>query len=214
MLELKNITKSYRKNGELIQALAPFSLNVERGEFVAVRGASGSGKTTLLLIAGGLLHPNSGTVKVDKTDLYALTPNQRSTFRSSMIGFCFQQYHLVPYLSVLENILAPTLAHPSLDKRKRAETLIEQFGLEHRKNHAPGELSAGEKQRTALARALLLQPHVLLADEITGNLDETNANIVIEALTNFAADGGAVLLVTHDADAANAAQRVIALDME
>ena len=214
MLRLDAISKSYKKDGELIRALEPFSLTVEEGEFVAVRGASGSGKTTLLLITGGLLHPDSGSVKIADKDLYALNPNQRSIFRSSTIGFVFQQYHLIPYLSVLDNILAPALAHPSNDKKDRALALVEQFGLEHRKDHAPGELSAGEKQRTALARALLLQPKVLLADEITGNLDETNAGIVIDALIAFAADGGTVLLVTHDMGAANAADRVVILDMK
>jgi len=209
MLRLDAISKTYRKNGTLIQALAPTSLSVEQGEFVAVQGASGSGKTTLLLIAGGLLHPDVGTVHILNTDLYSLNSNQRSQFRSLQIGFVFQQYHLIPYLSVLENILAPTLAHSSSKQMDRAVNLVNQFGLEHRKHHRPGELSAGEKQRTALARALLFEPKLLLADEITGNLDDANAKIVIDALQLFSVNGGAVLLVTHDVNVAKHANRLI-----
>ena len=211
MLNLNSISKTYRKNGATVQALAPINLNVDAGELVAVQGPSGSGKTTLLLIAGGLLHPDAGSVFISDMDVYALNPDSRSEFRSHWIGFVFQQYHLIPYLNVLENILAPTLAQ-SANKKDRALELVQQFGLEHRKDHLPGELSAGEKQRTALARALLFKPKLLLADEITGNLDAANAGIVIDALKFFAADGGAVLLVTHDADAARQTNRLITLD--
>lgn len=211
VLRLQDICKTYRKDDAAIRALAPVSLTLRPGEFVAVQGASGSGKTTLLLIAGGLLRPDSGSALIADTDLYALTPEQRATFRSRLIGFVFQQYHLIPYLNVLENVLAPALAHPSADGRDRAAQLLQQFGLERRKNHAPAELSAGEKQRVALARALFFAPPLLLADEITGNLDAANAELVIDGVKKFTAAGGAVLLVTHAADVARQADRVVML---
>ncbi|MBN1465251.1 ABC transporter ATP-binding protein [candidate division KSB1 bacterium] len=214
MLQLNDICKTYRKDGVSIRALAPINLTLQPGEFVAVQGASGSGKTTLLLIAGGLLHPDSGSVLIFGTDVYTLTSEQRSTFRSRNIGFVFQQYHLIPYLNVLENVLAPALAHPAADTKARALQLLQQFGLERRKNHAPAELSAGEKQRVALARALLFAPPLLLADEITGNLDAANAELVIDGIKKFAADGGAVLLVTHDTEAAKGTDRLVIMNNE
>jgi ABC-type lipoprotein export system ATPase subunit len=184
------------------------SLSVAAGEFVTVEGPSGSGKTTLLLIAGGLLHPDKGSVLVDKQNVYGMNNDERVQFRAQNIGFVFQQYHLIAYLTVLENILAPGIARPDSGNLKRAERLIEQFGLQQRKRHLPSELSSGEKQRTALARALLCNPKMLLADEITGNLDTENSNIVISCLTAFAQNGGAVLLVTHDHAAAKQADRI------
>jgi putative ABC transport system ATP-binding protein len=211
LLLLDNVSKSYSKNGTTIQALDRTKLSVDKGEFVAVKGASGSGKTTLLLIAGGLLHPDEGTVFINGENLYEKNADERSLFRSQNIGFVFQQYHLVPYLTVFENILAPSIANPGRNIRDRARFLLEHFGMGHRKDHTPGELSAGEKQRTALARALLFEPKLLLADEITGNLDARNAHIVMEYLNEFSSGGGSVLLVTHDTEAAKNANRWIEL---
>lgn len=214
MLFLDQVSKKYSKNGKIINALAATELVVEQGEFVAVKGPSGSGKTTLLLIAGGLLRPEKGQVLVKGQNLYEINADDRSGFRSQNIGFVFQQYFLVPYLTVFENILAPSIANSFRDMKNRAEFLIEHFGLLHRKDHRPGELSAGEKQRTALARALLFNPGLLLADEITGNLDARNAGIVIDYLIDFASNGGSVLLVTHDMEAAKKANRWIELEGE
>ena len=183
------------------------SLRVEQGQFVAVQGPSGCGKSTLLLIAGGLLSPNSGRVKIDGCDPYELSANERAQFRATKIGFVFQQFHLVPYLSVLDNVLAASIATQRPDARSRARELLKHFGLEHRSDHVPAELSTGERQRTALARALLNRPKLLLADEPTGNLDRENAEIVFSHLVEFARDG-AVLLVTHDTKALEYAQRV------
>ncbi len=208
MFELKQIEKTYVKEGKTIQALKRMDLAVGKGEFVAVQGASGSGKTTLLLIAGGLLHPDGGHVCMDGHDLYALKTNARTDFRSQYIGFVFQQYHLIPYLSVLENILMPGIVHGRHEHRDRGIELMKQFGLQHRENHLPAELSAGEKQRTALARALFSRPQILLADEITGNLDHQNAQIVIGCLKEHARQGGTVLLVTHDQEVAAQADRM------
>lgn len=208
MLLLERVVKTYSKGSRQTTALAPIDLTVRAGQFVAVQGPSGSGKTTCLLIAGGLLHPDSGRVLLDGHDLHAMTRNQLAVFRSQNIGFVFQQYHLIPYLSVLENILAPEVAQGRISGQSRGRTLAEQFGLDHRLDHTPAELSAGEKQRTALARALLFQPKVLLADEITGNLDHVNAQIVLAYLREYVKTGGSVLLVTHDREIARQADHV------
>jgi len=160
------------------------------------------------LIAGGLLHPDSGRALLDGHDLHAMTRNQLAAFRSQNIGFVFQQYHLIPYLSVLENILAPEAARGGTNGLARGRALAGQFGLDHRLDHTPAELSSGEKQRTALARALLFRPKILLADEITGNLDHVNAQIVLGYLREYVKTGGSVLLVTHDCEIARQADRV------
>ena len=142
---------------------------------MAVQGPSGCGKSTLLLLAGGLLAPESGSVQIAGEEPYSLTADAHSKFRTKNIGFIFQQFHLIPYLSVLDNVLAPSIATGSTGSEQRARELIDQFGLSHRLEHTPGELSSGERQHAALARALLNQPKVLLADEPTGNLDAENA---------------------------------------
>ncbi len=211
MLEVKDITKTYRGPNGPVQALDGVSIRVERGEFVSVQGPSGCGKTTLLLAAGGLLAGDGGEVRIDGEDPYALGPDARARFRAGKVGFVFQQFHLVPYLSVLDNILSPTLALQSADARQRAMQLIEHFGLADRMQHTPEELSTGERQRTALARALLHRPGLLLADEPTGNLDGDSARAVLAYLAEFARNGGAVLLVTHDDRAADYAQRTVRL---
>jgi ABC-type lipoprotein export system ATPase subunit len=208
MLALEKVAKNYSKGARTVAALAPFDLSVRAGEFVAVQGASGSGKTTCLLIAGGLLRPDTGRALVDGSDLSTMTPNQLAEFRSRNIGFVFQQYHLIPYLTVLENILAPEAARGGSNNLARGRELAAQFGLDHRLDHTPAQLSSGEKQRAALARALLFQPKLLLADEITGNLDNANAQAVLAHLREFVRTGGSVVLVTHDREIAGQADRV------
>ena len=207
MLDLHNARKLYRRPEGVVRALDGVSLSVEEGEFVAVQGPSGCGKTTLLLAAGGLLAPDEGTVTVDGQAIYDHPPERRAAIRAHKIGFVFQQFYLVPYLDVLDNVLSPSLAVSSDGARRRAMELIEHFGIADRLHHTPAELSTGERQRTALARALLNRPKLLLADEPTGNLDGDNAQAVLEYLTEFARSGGAVLLVTHDARAAGFAHR-------
>ena len=162
-------------------------------------------------MAGGLLQPTTGDVRINGSNPYALSADERAVFRARTVGFVFQQFHLVPYLDVLDNVLAPSIALPnaSSNVRQRAEELVEHFGLGHRKKHVPGQLSSGERQRTALARALLNQPQILLADEPTGNLDPDSAQAVLGYLKEFAESGGAVLLVTHDDRAVPFAQHVI-----
>lgn len=212
MIRLENVTKTYLKGDHTIRALDDVSLEASKGEFVVVKGSSGCGKTTLLLTAGGLLHPQKGKVFIDNQDLYQLSNQEMSDFRSANIGFVFQQYHLIPYLSILENITIPSLAHEEEIPEMQAISLIDELGLKNRMHHTPGELSAGEKQRTALGRALLYNPKVILADEITGNLDDKNATIVLVKLREFAKSGGSVLLVTHDEKAFAYADRIIELE--
>ncbi len=212
ILQLEHVTKTYDGKASLVYAVKDVSLDVGAGDFVVLQGPSGCGKTTALLMAGGLLKPDSGQVAVTGQNPYALTSNARAAFRARTIGFVFQQFHLVPYLSVLENVLAPCIAtNPQDGSGERADSLIARFGLAHRKLHLPGELSSGERQRTALARALLNQPQLLLADEPTGNLDQENAEAVLGHMKEFAESGGAVLLVTHDERAIPFAHRVIHL---
>jgi putative ABC transport system ATP-binding protein len=211
MLRLENTSKHYAKSGETIHALDSVSLEVAEGEFVVVRGPSGCGKTTVLLTAGGLLAPDGGRVLVAEQDPYALSPEARARLRAEHIGFVFQQFHLIPYLTVIENVLVPSIALPRAGARAQAEELLERFGLKDRTGHLPAELSTGERQRTALARALLNEPRLLLADEPTGNLDPENGLAVCEHIAEFTRAGGAALMVTHDAAAEHLADRVIHL---
>ncbi len=212
LITLENISKTYDDDSATpVVAVDDVSVEVKSGEFVAVVGPSGCGKTTLLLVAGGLLKPNGGRVEIDGADPYQLSSEQRARFRAERIGFVFQQFHLVPYLNVFDNVLAPALVTGEPSARDRAQDLIRRFGLENRTGHRPGQLSTGERQRVALARALLNQPRVILADEPTGNLDGENSDEVLKALGAFAADGGAVLLVTHDPDAVAFADRQVSL---
>lgn len=209
MIEIENVVKIYKNKGRMIRAVDGVSLKIASGEFTAVQGPSGCGKTTLLLIMGVLLKPDEGRISILKQNPYDLSPDRRAAFRSENIGFVFQQFHLLPYLTVLENVLAPSLVRSTGESRDHALKLLEQFRISERKNHVPGNLSTGEQQRTAMARALLHNPKILLADEPTGNLDEENTSIVLNSLKDFARSGGTVLLVTHDSTAAREADRVI-----
>jgi len=214
LLDIQKVSKTYQGRSGSVTAANDVSLSLDEGEFVAVRGPSGCGKSTLLLVAGGLLAPDAGSVVVAGEEPYLTSSDARSSFRAANIGFVFQQFHLVPYLTVLENVLAPAIATRGTPRDvafNRARSLVVQFGLEHRIDHVPGELSSGERQRTALARALLNSPKLLLADEPTGNLDEKNAELVLNHLAEFATGGGAVLLVTHDSKAAAKAGRTVFL---
>jgi putative ABC transport system ATP-binding protein len=212
MLKLENVTKTYSNGKRIVSAIRDVSLSILPGELVAVQGPSGCGKSTMLLVSGALLRPTSGTVRVADCDPYQLNVNQRSKFRAQHIGFVFQQFHLIPYLNVLQNVLTANLPLPQPEPQKRATELIEQFGLADRREHLPAELSVGEKQRLALARAIFSRPRLLLADEPTGNLDPQNGRIVLEALRNYADEGAAVVIVTHDPQVTEGAQRVEQLE--
>ncbi len=209
MIDAQQISKLYLKAGRVITALNAITLHIAPGEFVAIQGPSGCGKTTLLLTIGGLLAPDGGQIIVDSRNPYTLSPDARAAFRAQTIGFVFQQFHLVPYLCVRDNVLAAALARPMADARERTAELLDRFDLAERADHLPADLSTGERQRTALARALMNHPKVLLADEPTGNLDREHAGIVLAYLTDFTRAGGSVLLVTHDDQVAVRSERVI-----
>jgi putative ABC transport system ATP-binding protein len=209
MLEFKDVTKWFDGAQGKVTALSEISFSVQPGELLAVRGPSGCGKTTLLLVAGGLLSPDSGQIGLDGQDPYELGPEMRNKLRARMIGFVFQQFHLIPYLTVRQNIQVASLAAGANEAAERTQELISHFGLDDRAGHVPAQLSTGERQRTALARALLNRPKVILADEPTGNLDEDNAKTVLGYLSQYVSDGGCVLLVTHDVRAAGHASRTL-----
>lgn len=210
ILSATGLTKRYSSKEGDVLAVSGVSLSLEPGDFVALHGASGCGKSTFLLMAGGLLRPDDGILEVLGRNPYELSPGKRSAFRAENIGFVFQQFHLIPYLDVLDNLLVSDLAPVSAPPtREAAEDLLAQFQLDHRKHHVPSQLSVGEQQRVALARALIGKPKLLLADEPTGNLDEENSRIILDHLSRFAGGGGAVLMVTHDDRAREAAARAI-----
>jgi ABC-type lipoprotein export system ATPase subunit len=210
MIRLDQITRSFSGPKGRVLALNDISMSLAPGELLAVRGPSGCGKSTLLLTAAGLLKPDNGKVLYNEKDNpYDLTPDKRSKLRADLIGFVFQQYHLIPYLTVIENIVMPSLISAVDDPHTLAHKLINKFGLESRTDHVPSQLSAGEKQRTTLARALFNNPKVIMADEPTGNLDDENADIVLDYLRSYVEEGGSVLLVTHSSRAADYATRTL-----
>jgi putative ABC transport system ATP-binding protein len=211
MLRLENVSKSFKRDGNAISLFEDFSIEIDRGEFVALRGPSGCGKTTFCLMAGGLLPPDSGNILLDAIDLYNLRRPKRQRFVADNIGFVFQQFHLLPYLNTLDNISIPQLAHPDKNLEPKALELLDALGLEERAEHLPSELSVGERQRVALARALLTNPNLLIADEPTGNLDSENAETVVSFLRKHADDGNIVVMATHNAEAAEKADRTIAI---
>ncbi len=212
MIRCDEVTKIFSKNGSEVMSLDRFTAEVADGEFVAVRGPSGSGKTTLLLTLGGMQRPSEGLVQLAGRDLYAMSPAERARLRSSEIGFVFQMFHLVPYLDLLGNVLLACPGKPSAEVRQRAGELMDELGLADRASHRPGELSAGERQRLAVARALLNRPKLILADEPTGNLDPENAAEVIRHLAEFHRGGGTVVLVTHGEVVNAHADRTLSLE--
>lgn len=197
MIHLEKLNKQYRSRSGEIKALDDVSLHVKEGELVVIRGPSGSGKTTLLLSIGGMLRPTKGQVIVDNNDIYSLSNRERARFRAENIGFVFQMFHLVPYLNIFENVLLSSGIGTKQKRQKEAEKLLKRLNLSDRLYHKPSELSAGEKQRTAIARALINQPKIILADEPTGNLDPENSEQIIGYLEEFHQAGGTVIVVTH-----------------
>lgn len=213
MIELDNLVKTYRQGGNDIHALNGIQLSVPCGDFLTIMGASGSGKSTLLNILGALDRPSQGRYLLDGQEVSAMDDDAASDVRNRCIGFIFQSFHLLPRLSVLENVLLPQryTQQPDPEAESRARALLERIGLSHRIDHRPSELSGGQLQRAAIARALLNQPALLLADEPTGNLDSKSAADVISLLKELHANGQTIVLVTHDAQVAAQAQRTIHL---
>jgi putative ABC transport system ATP-binding protein len=213
MFQLKDVSKRYAHQGGEVTALRPTTLQISRGEFVAVVGPSGSGKTTLLSMLGGMLAPSSGQVWLDGQSMYEATATQRAQLRLRKIGFVFQTFNLVPYLSALENVQVPLMLSRSwsVEDQRRGLELLARVGLEERTHHKPSELSVGQQQRVALARTLANDPAVILADEPTGNLDPQTREQVLDFLAELCGEGRTVIMVTHDPVAAERASRTIQL---
>lgn len=211
ILQLRGIQKHYTGPSGRLDVLRGIDLELGAGDFLALRGASGCGKSTLLSIAGGLLTPDKGEVLLQGENLHPGGGKTRGLRRAAHIGYVFQRFHLLSYLTVEENIRAAALALPSGVPVERAAELLDTLGLRERRHHLPEQLSVGEQQRVAVARALANRPGLLLADEPTGNLDPDNSAILLDAFTRFAAEGGAVLMVTHEETVAARAARVLHL---
>lgn len=209
MLEINNISKCYNKGSEEFIALNNISLRIVKGEYIAVSGASGAGKSTLLFALGGLIHPDKGEILYNGTDIYNQDRRKIDKYRKKHIGFMFQQFHLMPYLTVLENIKLACSNKPQVGS---IDYFLEKCSLSGLKNKYPSELSVGEKQRTAFIRAIISNPVILLADEPTGNLDPVNSQMLMSLVDDFHKNGGTVLLVSHDQLVAKYADRRIILE--
>jgi putative ABC transport system ATP-binding protein len=208
MIEITNLTKRYIKNNKIFTALDNVTFKVEKGEFIAIVGPSGSGKSTLLNTIGGLIKPDSGKVFYKDRDIYSLNGDDADHYRREKVGFVFQQFHLVPYLTVIENI---KISGNSNHNRSDIQYYLEKCSLDPLKNKYPSELSVGEKQRAAFIRAIISKPEILLADEPTGNLDPENSEIIMSLIKEFHTGGGTVLLVSHMPETARYTDRVITL---
>lgn len=213
MIKIENLSKKYDSKGNSVRALTDVSLSIERGELVSIMGPSGSGKTTLLLCLGGLIHPSRGKVVVEGASIYDLDLRKRAIFRLRNLGFVFQTFNLIPYLTAIENVQIPLSLAGSSDgtQSERAAELLEKLGLADRLNHKPRELSIGEQQRVAIARALANNPKIILADEPTGNLDPDTTNEIVGHLKLLNEAGITVIMVTHNPTVAKRAERRLRL---
>jgi putative ABC transport system ATP-binding protein len=214
MVELKDVWKIYRLGSIEYPALRGVSLSINRGSFVSIVGPSGSGKTTMLHLIGALDKPSRGEIYVNGIPISRLSENRLAEFRNKTIGFVFQQYNLIPYLSAIENVEMPMMVSgvSLAERRKRAKWLLEQLGLGDKIWKRPSELSGGEQQRVAIARALANNPKLILADEPTGNLDSRNARIVVDLLKRINSEMGVtIVVVTHNMEVAAETERIIYL---
>jgi len=200
LIKLKDIKKTYQTKGDIVKALGGVSLDIYKGESVAVMGQSGSGKSTLLSIIGGLNPPTEGCIEIDGIDLYALSQEKRADFRLKYLGFVFQQFQLIPYLTAFENVMLPltTTKHTSRQKREMAEHVLNRVGLYKEMNRLPSQISGGEQERVAIARALVNSPPLILADEPTGSLDTRTGTEIMELFQTLNSEGQTILMVTHN----------------
>lgn len=207
------LTKDYGRGTAAVRALKGVSFEIDSGEFIAVMGASGAGKSTILSILGAMNAPTTGRLLVDGIDVYALNGERRADFRREFLGFVFQSFHLVPYLSVLENVLLP-LTITGKNRREQhtlAMSALEQVGLIDKAGRLPADISGGEQERVAIARAIVNEPPILLADEPTGNLDSRTSDEIMALLMRLHREGMTIIMVTHNAACAAMAERVIAV---
>lgn len=212
-IDAKNLVKQYGTGEATVKAVDGISLRIDPGEFLAIMGESGSGKSTLLSMLGGLNSPTSGMFLVDGVDVYTLTSDQRADFRKKSIGFVFQSFHLLPYLTLAENVMLP-LAIVDISKKKKlvaASDALARVGLPDKANRLPNQISGGEQERVAIARAIVNRPPIILADEPTGNLDRRTGAEVMKLLTTLNHQGITVIMVTHSNEYAHYAQRLIRL---
>ncbi|ANA40601.1 MULTISPECIES: ABC transporter ATP-binding protein [Geobacter] len=213
LIRIKDLTRHYAGGDETVQALRGVSLAIEDGEFVTIMGQSGSGKSTLLSVLGGMNHPTAGEVEMAGVRLYDLTGEQLADFRAEKLGFVFQSFHLVPYLTALENVMLP-LAITKMknrDKVAAAREALERVGLGGKADRLPNQLSGGEQERVAIARAIVKKPPIILADEPTGNLDTKTSEEVMDLFRRLNAAGHTVVMVTHNPDNCTYADRTIRL---
>lgn len=206
LIKINNLNKEFGK----VKALNNINLSVYEGEWLAIMGPSGSGKSTLLNILSLMDTPSSGEYILDNENLEQMDEEQKTTLRREKIGLVFQQFHLIPYLNALENVMLSQHYHSSVDEED-AKMVLEKVGLSHRLTHLPSQLSGGEQQRVCIARALINNPELLLADEPTGNLDEANEQIVLQTLQKLKNEGKTIVLITHNPDLAKFADRTLIL---
>lgn len=209
MIELKQIEKTYRRGAEDVRALRGVDLIIDKQELLAITGPSGAGKTTLLHILGCLDQPTKGHVFIDHVDTTNLPEHELVKLRRDKIGFVFQQFYLIPGLSVFDNIALPLLFSKKLASPEKIKRLADMVGLSHRLDHVPSQLSGGEMQRTAIARGLVNDPEILLADEPTGNLDSENSEKIFTILRSLVDDGLTIVMITHNPELAKRAQRTV-----
>lgn len=211
VFELKGIHKTYKMGSETVHALDGVAMNIEKGDFAAILGPSGSGKSTLMHVLGFMDSPSSGEIRFEGADVSRINRDRQAWYRANRIGFVFQTFNLLPRLTVLDNVLLPVSYSRSKmpDKQERAMTALERVGMGHRASHIPSQLSGGERQRVSIARALINQPSIILADEPTGALDSKNVVKILELFEELVAEGQTLVLVTHDNDVADHARRLV-----
>ena len=213
LIEVRDLAKHYQCGDETVEALRGVDITIEAGEFITIMGQSGSGKSTLLSVLGGLNHPSQGSVQMAGIDLYALSGEKLADFRSAKLGFVFQSFNLIPYLTALENVMLPLAISPMKNKEKNAAArdALSRVGLDRKADRLPNALSGGEQERVAIARAIVNRPHILFADEPTGNLDSKTSLEMMNLFRTLNDAGQTVVMVTHNPENCDYSDRTIHL---